>query len=185
MDGGLGGGRARGVLHVIADGHFWDYVHLCTDPFKVPATEAKVDLLPHQRRVRLGLRLQHRHPHLPPAPRLPGGGQGVARAAWPTTAASSSPRPSACTTRASTAWACGGWPTWPRPGSRWGWRSPASAVSSTAAASASRRPCPGRCTSPSNQRAGGGAGARRASSPPGRPRCRCTPPSSTWPRSTC
>ena len=30
------------VLHVIADGHFWDYVHLCTDPFKVPATEAKV-----------------------------------------------------------------------------------------------------------------------------------------------
>jgi phosphatidylglycerol:prolipoprotein diacylglycerol transferase len=30
------------VLHVIADGHFMDYVHLCTDPFKVPATEAKV-----------------------------------------------------------------------------------------------------------------------------------------------
>jgi phosphatidylglycerol:prolipoprotein diacylglycerol transferase len=30
------------VLHVIADGHFWDYVHLCTDPFKVPATEALV-----------------------------------------------------------------------------------------------------------------------------------------------
>lgn len=30
------------VLHVIADGHFWDYVHLCTDPVKVAATEAKV-----------------------------------------------------------------------------------------------------------------------------------------------
>ncbi len=30
------------VLHVIADGHFWDYVHLCTDPSLVPATEAKV-----------------------------------------------------------------------------------------------------------------------------------------------
>ena len=30
------------VLHVIADGHFWDYVHLCTDPTKVPATEALV-----------------------------------------------------------------------------------------------------------------------------------------------
>jgi phosphatidylglycerol:prolipoprotein diacylglycerol transferase len=30
------------VLHVIADGHFWDYVHLCTDPMKVPATEALV-----------------------------------------------------------------------------------------------------------------------------------------------
>jgi phosphatidylglycerol:prolipoprotein diacylglycerol transferase len=28
------------VLHVIADGHFQDYVHLCTDPFQVPATEA-------------------------------------------------------------------------------------------------------------------------------------------------
>jgi phosphatidylglycerol:prolipoprotein diacylglycerol transferase len=23
------------ILHVIADGYFWDYVHLCTDPFKV------------------------------------------------------------------------------------------------------------------------------------------------------
>lgn len=36
---GVAGAR---VLHVIADGHFWDYVHLCTDPFKVPATEALV-----------------------------------------------------------------------------------------------------------------------------------------------
>ena len=36
---GVAGAR---VLHVIADGHFWDYVHLCSDPFKVPATEAKV-----------------------------------------------------------------------------------------------------------------------------------------------
>lgn len=31
---GLIGSRA---LHVIADGQFWDYVHLCTDPSKVPA----------------------------------------------------------------------------------------------------------------------------------------------------
>jgi phosphatidylglycerol:prolipoprotein diacylglycerol transferase len=31
------------VLHVLADGYFWDYVHLCTDNFLVKATEAKVD----------------------------------------------------------------------------------------------------------------------------------------------
>lgn len=31
---GLIGAR---ILHVIADGQFWDYVHLCTDPSKVPA----------------------------------------------------------------------------------------------------------------------------------------------------
>ena len=30
------------VLHVIADGHFHDYVNLCINNFKVPATEAKV-----------------------------------------------------------------------------------------------------------------------------------------------
>jgi phosphatidylglycerol:prolipoprotein diacylglycerol transferase len=30
------------LLHVIADGFFMDYVHLCTDPFKVKATEANV-----------------------------------------------------------------------------------------------------------------------------------------------
>lgn len=29
---GVVGGR---LLHVIADGHFWDYVHLCTDPSQV------------------------------------------------------------------------------------------------------------------------------------------------------
>lgn len=29
---GVAGGR---LLHVIADGYFWDYVHLCTDPSKV------------------------------------------------------------------------------------------------------------------------------------------------------
>ncbi|MGD8860769.1 MAG: prolipoprotein diacylglyceryl transferase [Myxococcales bacterium] len=29
---GVVGGR---ILHVIADGYFWDYVHLCTDPSKV------------------------------------------------------------------------------------------------------------------------------------------------------
>ncbi len=29
---GVGGAR---ILHVIADGYFWDYVHLCTDPSKV------------------------------------------------------------------------------------------------------------------------------------------------------
>jgi phosphatidylglycerol:prolipoprotein diacylglycerol transferase len=37
---GVAGGR---VLHVIADGYFWDYVHLCTDPSKVawPVLEAQ------------------------------------------------------------------------------------------------------------------------------------------------
>jgi len=30
------------VLHIIADGHFHDYVNLCVDNFKVHATEAKV-----------------------------------------------------------------------------------------------------------------------------------------------
>jgi phosphatidylglycerol:prolipoprotein diacylglycerol transferase len=30
------------VLHVIADGHFMDYVHMCTDPFQVPALDANV-----------------------------------------------------------------------------------------------------------------------------------------------
>jgi phosphatidylglycerol:prolipoprotein diacylglycerol transferase len=30
------------VLHVIADGHFMDYVHMCTDPALVPATDARV-----------------------------------------------------------------------------------------------------------------------------------------------
>jgi phosphatidylglycerol:prolipoprotein diacylglycerol transferase len=29
---GVAGGR---LLHVFADGYFWDYVHLCTDPSKV------------------------------------------------------------------------------------------------------------------------------------------------------
>ncbi len=29
---GVGGGR---ILHVLADGYFWDYVHLCTDPSRV------------------------------------------------------------------------------------------------------------------------------------------------------
>src|SRR5262249_22927816 len=29
---GVAGGR---ILHVIADGYFWDYVHLCTDPLQV------------------------------------------------------------------------------------------------------------------------------------------------------
>jgi len=29
---GVAGGR---ILHVIADGHFWDYVHQCTDPSRV------------------------------------------------------------------------------------------------------------------------------------------------------
>lgn len=37
---GVAGAR---VLHVIADGYFWQYVHLCTDNFKVAATEAKVN----------------------------------------------------------------------------------------------------------------------------------------------
>ena len=29
---GVAGGR---ILHVLADGYFWDYVHLCTDPMRV------------------------------------------------------------------------------------------------------------------------------------------------------
>ncbi|HVM67450.1 MAG TPA: prolipoprotein diacylglyceryl transferase family protein, partial [Acidimicrobiales bacterium] len=29
---GVAGAR---ILHVLADGYFWDYVHLCTDPSKV------------------------------------------------------------------------------------------------------------------------------------------------------
>ncbi|MEY3012873.1 MAG: hypothetical protein RIT45_1608 [Pseudomonadota bacterium] len=33
MAAGLIGSR---VLHVLADGHFWDYVHLCTDPDQLP-----------------------------------------------------------------------------------------------------------------------------------------------------
>lgn len=36
---GLVGAR---VLHLVADGHFMEYVHLCTDPQKVPAIDAKV-----------------------------------------------------------------------------------------------------------------------------------------------
>ena len=37
---GVAGGR---ILHVIADGYFWDYVHLCTDPSKVdwPLSQAE------------------------------------------------------------------------------------------------------------------------------------------------
>jgi phosphatidylglycerol:prolipoprotein diacylglycerol transferase len=37
---GVAGGR---ILHVLADGYFWDYVHLCTDPSQVnwPFTKAE------------------------------------------------------------------------------------------------------------------------------------------------
>src|SRR5262252_1837211 len=37
---GVAGGR---ILHVFADGYFWDYVHLCTDPMKVdlPISQAE------------------------------------------------------------------------------------------------------------------------------------------------
>ncbi len=38
---GLIGAR---VLHLIADGHFHDYVHMCTDPKLVPAIDAKVSI---------------------------------------------------------------------------------------------------------------------------------------------
>ena len=31
----LGGVAGARILHVLADGYFWDYVHLCTDPSKV------------------------------------------------------------------------------------------------------------------------------------------------------
>jgi phosphatidylglycerol:prolipoprotein diacylglycerol transferase len=39
---GVAGGR---ILHVLADGYFWDYVHLCTDPSKVSWPLSKVDCL--------------------------------------------------------------------------------------------------------------------------------------------
>lgn len=38
---GLIGARA---LHIVADGQFWDYVHLCTDPLQVPALPLGRDL---------------------------------------------------------------------------------------------------------------------------------------------
>lgn len=37
---GLCGAR---VMHVLADGHFMDYVHMCTDPSQVPAVDAPTD----------------------------------------------------------------------------------------------------------------------------------------------
>ena len=39
---GVVGGR---LLHVIADGYFWDYVHLCTDPSKVDWQVSKAECL--------------------------------------------------------------------------------------------------------------------------------------------
>ena len=39
---GVAGAR---ILHVIADGYFWDYVHLCTDPSKVDWHLDKTDCL--------------------------------------------------------------------------------------------------------------------------------------------
>jgi phosphatidylglycerol---prolipoprotein diacylglyceryl transferase len=39
---GVAGAR---VLHVLADGYFWDYVHLCTDPTKVDWVLSKTDCL--------------------------------------------------------------------------------------------------------------------------------------------
>src|SRR3984957_3646487 len=39
---GVAGGR---ILHVLADGYFWDYVHLCTDPSRVDWKLTKVDCL--------------------------------------------------------------------------------------------------------------------------------------------
>ena len=36
---GVAGAR---IMHVLADGYFWDYVHICTDPSKVEvATSAR------------------------------------------------------------------------------------------------------------------------------------------------
>ena len=39
---GVAGAR---LLHVLADGYFWDYVHLCTDPSKVNWTLTRADCL--------------------------------------------------------------------------------------------------------------------------------------------
>ena len=39
---GVAGGR---ILHVLADGYFWDYVHLCTDPSKVDWPLTRADCL--------------------------------------------------------------------------------------------------------------------------------------------
>src|SRR5882672_5068298 len=33
------------LLHVIADGYFWDYVHLCTDPSKVDVRITQLECL--------------------------------------------------------------------------------------------------------------------------------------------
>src|SRR3954471_12057131 len=40
----VGGAGAR-ILHVLADGYFWDYVHLCTNPSLVDVHLAKADCL--------------------------------------------------------------------------------------------------------------------------------------------
>jgi phosphatidylglycerol---prolipoprotein diacylglyceryl transferase len=39
---GVAGGR---ILHVLADGYFWDYVHLCTDPSKVDLPVGETECL--------------------------------------------------------------------------------------------------------------------------------------------
>lgn len=39
---GVAGGR---ILHVLADGYFWDYVHLCTDPARVDWPVSKAECL--------------------------------------------------------------------------------------------------------------------------------------------
>src|SRR5215207_9296813 len=41
---GVVGGR---IMHVLADGYFWDYVHLCTDPSKVNWPYDKLQCVPH------------------------------------------------------------------------------------------------------------------------------------------
>ena len=67
------------ILHVIADGHFMDYVNLCVDPHKVAGGRRPGQALQRRPRVRLRLPVRRRAPRLLPAAGLPGLGQAVAR----------------------------------------------------------------------------------------------------------
>ena len=57
----LAGSRGR-ILHVLVDGYFWDYVHLCTDPSRVDWPLDKGEWLPRRRRsLGCGAGVCHRH----------------------------------------------------------------------------------------------------------------------------
>ena len=56
---GVAGAR---ILHVLADGYFWDYVHLCTDPSKVNWPLTKAECVPPNYDVRWDDALSLCHP---------------------------------------------------------------------------------------------------------------------------